>query len=190
MKNILRTLILFSVAFFCVGVHAQLRGVHAQPRGMTDSYYADGIHYRYWYTGESSSVSAQNKNIEFAVIPEKIEAEGPTYGYIIPTDISDFKNCGSLQYVVMPSTIKEIGRNAFLNCSSLSAISISSSAVKIADDAFDGCGNLAVVYLPSGYDADAFPVAGGLMLVAESRGYDVYVTEDVSEEQLNNASSR
>lgn len=76
-----------------------------------------------------------------------------------------------------------------MNCSSLSAISISSSAVKIADDAFDGCGNLAVVYLPSGYDADAFPVAGGLMLVAESRGYDVYVTEDVSEEQLNNLSS-
>lgn len=71
MKNILRTLILFSVAFFCVGVHAQLRGVHAQPRGMYGSYYADGIHYRYFYTGEHSYVSAQKTNIEFAVIPEK-----------------------------------------------------------------------------------------------------------------------
>ena len=166
------------MAIFCAGVHAQ-------PRGSYGRYYADGIYYRYYYTGEYSYVSAQNTNIEFAVIPEKIEAEGPQNGYIIPTDISNFKNCRSLQYVMMPSTIKEIGGNAFLNCSSLSAISISSSAVKIADDAFDGCGNLAVVYLPSGYDADAFPIAGGLMLVAESRGYDVYVTENVSEEQLN-----
>lgn len=185
MKNILRTLILFSVAIFCVGVHAQPRSVHAQPRGMTDSYYADGIHYRYYYTGESSDVSAQNTNIEFAVIPEKIEAERPKYGYIIPTQIVNFKNCGSLQYVVMPSTIREILGKAFLNCSSLFAISISSPTVKIADDAFEGCGNLAVVYLPSGYDADAFPVAGGLMLVANSRAYDIYVTENASEEQIN-----
>lgn len=94
------------MAIFCAGVHAQ-------PRGSYGSYYADGIHYRYYYTGERSYVSAQNTNIKFAVIPEKIEAEGPQNGYIIPTDISDFKNCGSLQYVMMPSTIKEIGRNAF-----------------------------------------------------------------------------
>lgn len=152
---------------------------------MYGSYYADGIHYRYFYTGEHSYVSAQKTNIEFAVIPEKIEAEGPWNGYIIPTDIQNFKNCGSLQYVMMPSTTKNILENAFLNCSSLSAISISSPAVKIADDAFEGCGNLAVVYLPSGYDADAFPVAGGLMLVANSRAYDIYVTENVSEEQIN-----
>ena len=83
MKNLLRTLILFSVAIFCVGVHAQ-------PRGSYSSYYADGIHYWYYYTGERSYVSARNTNIEFAVIPEKVEAEGPWNGYIIPTNISNF----------------------------------------------------------------------------------------------------
>ena len=82
---------------------------------MYGSYYADGIHYRYFYTGEHSYVSAQKTNIEFAVIPEKIEAEGPRNGYIIPTDIQNFKNCGSLQYVMMPSTTKNILETAFLN---------------------------------------------------------------------------
>ena len=80
-KYITHTDTLFS-GIFCVGVHAQLRGVHAQPRGMYGSYYADGIHYRYFYTGEHSYVSAQKTNIEFAVIPEKIEAEGPWNGYM------------------------------------------------------------------------------------------------------------
>ena len=83
---------------------------------MNSYYYADGIQYSY-YSSKKASVSAQNTNIEFAVIPERIESKELDYdGYIIPTYITNFKKCGSLQYVTMPSTIKEIRENAFLNC--------------------------------------------------------------------------
>ena len=56
-----------------------------------------------------------------------------------------FENCSSLESVIIPDTVSEIGTAAFKNCSSLETAVISGSVTEIADDAFDGCDNLTIV---------------------------------------------
>lgn len=74
---------------------------------------------------------------------------------IIPetvTEIKDFAFSGKLwgrSTIVIPSSVKSIGEDAFSYCGSLETVKLPSSITSISDYAFSCCGNLRQVFIPS-----------------------------------------
>ncbi|MCQ2973583.1 MAG: leucine-rich repeat domain-containing protein [Bacteroidales bacterium] len=58
-----------------------------------------------------------------------------------------FAGLKSLEYVKLPSNLREIGEKAFYECSDLDEITIPSSISKIGDNAFTDCRDLSKVYM-------------------------------------------
>lgn len=56
--------------------------------------------------------------------------------------------CFNLKQITIPSTIKYIGKNAFLNCKSLEEIEIPSSVTRIESNAFESCISLCKIEIP------------------------------------------
>lgn len=87
-----------------------------------------------------------NKNLVAVVIPEGV------------TFVSGFDGCRNLSSVVLPSTLKVIGSDAFQSCSSLKSIDLPAGLLYIGHVAFEHSG-LTSVDLPEGLlfiDAGAF----------------------------------
>ena len=61
-----------------------------------------------------------------------------------------FSGCQKLDYIELPSGVTEIGNYAFYNCTGLKAIKIPKTVTKIGTDAFSNCKNLKIIT-----DADA-----------------------------------
>ena len=49
----------------------------------------------------------------------------------------------------MPTTISEVGDNAFENCKALQQINVPSGVTSIGSSTFDGCSSLKSIYIPS-----------------------------------------
>ena len=62
---------------------------------------------------------------------------------------SCFYECSSLESITLPSTIKQIGYNAFYSCSALTSINIPEGVTVIPDWCFIGCTSLENITLPS-----------------------------------------
>lgn len=60
-----------------------------------------------------------------------------------------FRNCNELTSVVLPNTIRSIGRNAFYGCSILSDINLPSSLTSIGASAFGYCTSLTSMDIPN-----------------------------------------
>ena len=65
------------------------------------------------YNGSSSSVS----------VPSKVDYDGVTYK-VRNIHQDAFKNCTTIQKLVLPETVNRIGKQAFANCTSLNSITI------------------------------------------------------------------
>lgn len=59
-----------------------------------------------------------------------------------------FKDCGNLEEIVMPKSLKKIGREAFSGCGRLSALKLPDSVEEIGMLAFDGCSRLCDLEIP------------------------------------------
>jgi len=59
-----------------------------------------------------------------------------------------FKECSSLESVVIPNGLKFIGQWAFLDCSSLSSIDIPETIEEIGEQAFANCTSLTQLFIP------------------------------------------
>ena len=57
-----------------------------------------------------------------------------------------FENCYSVNHVVIPEGIIEIGSQAFKNCTKLMSVTILAGIQYIPSDTFDGCNNLTDIY--------------------------------------------
>ena len=73
---------------------------------------------------------------------------------VIPSAVKEvgrqaFAGCSSLTTVIIPNSVKRIGYEAFHNCRSLSNITIPNSVTYIEDGAFRGCSNLTTINIPS-----------------------------------------
>ena len=76
-------------------------------------------------------------------------------GIIIPSTVkvigeNAFEDCRGLKSVVMPTELGSIESNTFHGCEQLSEISIPNKVTEIGHNAFDGCNSLAEVTLPDG----------------------------------------
>ena len=64
----------------------------------------------------------------------------------IPTE--SFRDCSSLESIIIPNSVNEIGAYAFYNCSALKSINIPEGISKIEIGTFEGCSSLESVEIP------------------------------------------
>ena len=80
---------------------------------------------------------------EYGIISSQYE--GRT---IVGISAGAFMNCHDVKGLVLPDTIRYIGRNAFCNCESLADINIPDSVGTIGDSAFGNCKSLTDISIP------------------------------------------
>ena len=61
-----------------------------------------------------------------------------------------FQSCKTFEDIILPKSLKTIGRSAFSGCTGLDVLDIPSSVTRIDDYAFDGCNRLSEIVLPDG----------------------------------------
>ncbi len=90
-----------------------------------------------------------------------------------------FRNCPSLENIILPDTLTSIGGNAFYDCERLTEITLPSGLTSIGATAFGGCTSLTEITLPSGVTeigGGAFSGCTSLTEITIPSG--VYVLED------------
>ena len=104
------------------------------------------------YTGVDCSVP---KDITSVQIKEGVQKIGDRAFYncrsldsiTLPSTVIDigndaFNGCSNLREVILNDGLKKIGEQAFYNCSSLESIKLPSTLVEIGSDAFESCSDL------------------------------------------------
>ena len=76
-----------------------------------------------------------NKNIEHAVIPERVVVIGK----------NAFQGCSGLKSIIIPEGVISIGDSAFLYCRNLESVKLPDSLVEIGKNAFHACRKLKLV---------------------------------------------
>ena len=106
------------------------------------------------------------------VIPSTVTYSGTEYAVTRIAE-SVFVNGQKLSSVVIPASVREIGKKAFYGCSNLTSADI--SATVIGELAFASCQNLATATLHNGaiFGPDAFPNSTTLQLATHQAG-DAY----------------
>lgn len=67
-----------------------------------------------------------------------------------------FSNCRSLEEIVLPESVTNIGERAFANCSSLERLVIPNGMAPVGSQAFDGCSALVDVSVPQSVCTNGF----------------------------------
>ena len=101
-----------------------------------------------------------DRNADVVVIPEGVTEIKPGQFYAcdmttvtLPSTLKKigkeaFLWCSSLQSIIIPNSVEEIGKQAFGYCRSLTSITIPDSVTKIGSEAFCYCFNLQSINLP------------------------------------------
>lgn len=114
----------------------------------------DGIKYRLDEVNKTAEVTylTEEDNIEdYAgdiIIPETVKFNEVTYR-VTSIGTEAFRNCDSLETIVIPNSVESIGAGAFMACLSLAAIAIPNSVTSIGELAFCFCSSLTVIVIPN-----------------------------------------
>ncbi len=92
----------------------------------------------------------QEKTEVISALPNITQAEIPAG--VIKIHDGAFANCGALEYVTFPSSLKEIGSRAFENCIGLQSADLIN--VKMGEFVYAGCTNIETVFLSSDFTQD------------------------------------
>ena len=84
----------------------------------------------------------------------------------LPSSISEigknmFSNCSSLTSIIIPNSVEKINSNAFSGCISLSSVTIGNSVAEIGDNTFNNCTNLTSLHIPSGVTTVGYEIFNG-----------------------------
>ena len=84
-------------------------------------------------------------------------------GITLPPSIQrvDFNGCHSLQEVVLPEGLEEVGSFCFMDCHSLERVGLPSTVKKIDSSAFRNCRRLTQLELPEGLETVGYDAFGG-----------------------------
>ncbi len=84
-------------------------------------------------------------------------------GITLPPSIQRvyFNGCHSLQEVVLPEGLEEVGSFCFMDCHSLERVGLPSTVKKIDSSAFRNCRRLTQLELPEGLEAVGYDAFGG-----------------------------
>ena len=103
-------------------------------------------------TGEGAT-SNYDKNFGFIFgsganeyVPDSLKKVTITKGRIAS---SSFRGCSSIETIILPEGLQEIGERTFQSCTSLVNIVIPNSVTYIGDYAFSGCNKLQTITIPS-----------------------------------------
>lgn len=116
---------------------------------------------------EDNKVSLGNykgKDIEHIIIPELIDWKEAEY-QVVMIDEDTFANHDEIKTVVLPNSVVEIKRNAFVNCSNIETIEFGEGIKKIGDYAFGV--NLKELNLPDGLEEIGYCAFSGLTNVTD-----------------------
>ena len=84
-----------------------------------------------------------------------------------------FKDCNSLERIVLPSTVTEIGEHAFCNCNTLKEVVLNEGLKRIGSNTFEECTALESITIPSTLtyiNRDAFKGCSNLREVVLNEG--------------------
>lgn len=110
---------------------------------------ADGIYYLADVSDMTATVTSGDNPYEGdLVIPETTSYKGREF---VVTSIASqsFLNCGNLESVKLPESIKTIGTGAFMNCSGLRFVNIPQDITTLPAQCFKLCSSLESINIPS-----------------------------------------
>ena len=105
------------------------------------------------YMGQYGELANQD-----VIIPSTVENDGKTYTVVAIGDYAfhagtvrqfDGSRTDGIKSIVLPNTIKSIGKEAFSQSTNLIAVTLSEGLTSIGDKAFHGCTSLFSIVLPS-----------------------------------------
>lgn len=103
----------------------------------------EGLEYSYSDPEGGYVITSYNGDESEVVIPPQIDGIN-----VLRIKEGAFSYCKSLQYVVIPGIVYEIGEAAFWECTNLNEIVIEEGVLKIGRSVFSGCSSLHTVDIP------------------------------------------
>ncbi len=99
----------------------------------------------FYYCDHMESITFESGSRLTAIGNAKYDEGGSgSYGY------GAFEECTALKKVVLPDSLKVLGRDSFWECSNLSSVTFGTHLTTIADYAFKDCTSLTSVVIPNG----------------------------------------
>lgn len=109
----------------------------------------DGIYYNLIKKGKVAEVTSGSYKYSGNIqIPSTIKVDNIEYSVSFITE-NAFYECSNLKSVKLPSSIKKIGRAAFIRCKQLSKINLENSIEEIGEFAFCECISLKEINIPT-----------------------------------------
>ena len=116
--------------------------------GLSPAVSAFGETIKYWgiiyetMGSDATVVSSEDKNIEYALISNKVfDADGNEYT-VTSISANAFKECTMLESFDLSPSVRTISSSAFAGCTRLKEVIIPNSVISVNDSAFYGCTGL------------------------------------------------
>lgn len=129
-----------------------------------------------WNINQSGAIELKNKNVikdnKKMYVPSKVNG-------IVVTEISDncFKDT-DIEYVSIPSTVTNIGANAFSGCAKLTEI-VMPCSLELSDNSFDGCINVSKVTLNASTNSTEIAKNANMPWYKTNVGLEIYISEGI-----------